>query len=243
LAKSLSDWLADDVEAVKDQPVPWLSQHHFFRDPPRATYSNLSYFFSPADGIILYQTTVDPEEPVVEIKGRPYSLRDAMRDPTYDCPSLVVAIFMTFYDIHVNRVPYPGTLSYRYLEPIDTYNHPMLALEKRLLDDLQIALGDAEYLHYNQRMLNRFDSVQLGRPYYVLQVADYDVDCILPFEVRQHQPCLQGERFSQIRFGSQVDLIVPLSQRHELTPVQEVGWHVEAGADPLIAVQERSGAR
>jgi phosphatidylserine decarboxylase len=221
---------------VKDKPVQWLSEHYFFRDPPRPTYSNLSYFFAPADGVILYQAVVKPQDPIVEIKGRAYSLRDAMRDPAYDSPSLVLGIFMTFYDVHVNRVPYPGSLTYRRLEPIDTFNHPMLGLEKRLLDELQLSLGDADYLHYNQRMLNRIDSIQLGQPYYILQVADYDVDRIVPFEVRQRQPRLQGERFSQIRFGSQVDLVVPLLDLHDFEPVQEVGDHVEAGLDPVILV-------
>jgi hypothetical protein len=45
---------------------------------------------------------------------------------------------------------------------------------------------------------------------------------------------LQGRRFSQIRYGSQVDLIVPLSSRFDFTTIQETGDHVEAGVDPLI---------
>jgi phosphatidylserine decarboxylase len=239
LAKSLAEWMATDVAPVKDKSVGWLSAHHFFRDPPRPTYSDASYFFSPADGIILYQKMVEPDAPIVEIKGRPYSLRDAMRDVDYDHPSLVIGIFMTFYDVHINRVPYPGLLSYRYLEPINTHNHPMLDVEKVLVDDLRVSLNEAAYLHHNQRMLNRFDSMQLGQAYYVLQIADYDVDCITPFDVRQHQPRLQGARFSQIRYGSQVDLIVPLSDQQKFIPLQKVGHHVEAGNDPVILVRSK----
>jgi phosphatidylserine decarboxylase len=236
VAKALHEWVADDVMAVKDESVQWLSERYFFRDPPRPTYSDLSYFFAPADGILLYQKVVKGNEPLVDIKGRTYSLREAMRDPSYDRPSLVIGIFMTFYDVHVNRVPYPGILSYRRLDPIDTYNHPMLSIERRLLDELRVSLDDATYLHYNQRMLNRIDAVPLGQPYFVLQIADYDVDCIVPFDVRQHQPRRQGERFSQIRFGSQVDLIAPLSDRYELNVLQEVGSHVEASVDPLVKI-------
>jgi phosphatidylserine decarboxylase len=238
LAKSLPDWLDQDVTPVKDKPVRWLSEQYFFRDPPRPTYSDLSYFFSPADGVILYQKVVKPDDPIIEIKGRSYSLQDAMRDVDYDSPSLVIGIFMTFYDVHINRVPYPGRLSYRPLEAIDTYNHPMLDLETRLVDELCLSLDDADYLHYNQRMLNRIDSLELGQSYYVLQIADYDVDRIVPFDVRQHQPRRQGQRFSQIRFGSQVDLIVPLSGTHEFIPVQEAGRHVEAGIDALIKIRQ-----
>jgi phosphatidylserine decarboxylase len=238
LAKSLPDWITEDVKPVKDKGVQWLSELYFFRDPPRPTYSDLSYFFSPADGIILYQKVVKPDDPMIEIKGRSYSLQEAIRDFDYDCPSLVIGVFMTFYDVHVNRVPYPGRLSYRHLEAIDTYNHPMLTVETRLIDELRVSLDDAEYLHYNQRVLNRFDSTELGQSYFVLQIADYDVDRIVPFDVRQRRPRRQGERFSQIRFGSQVDLIVPLSEWHEFVPVQEVGSHVEAGVDALIEVRQ-----
>lgn len=236
MVKSLHDWVADDVMAMKGKSVQWLSEQYFFRDPPRPTYSDSSYFFSPADGVLLYQKVVKGDESLVEIKGRSYSLKEAMRDTAYDRQSLVIGVFMTFYDVHVNRIPYPGILSYRWLNPIDTYNHPMLRVEQRLLEELQLSLDDATYLHYNQRMLNRVDAVPLGQPYFVLQIADYDVDCIVPFDVRQHQPRRQGDRFSQIRFGSQVDLIAPLSDRYQLDVLQEVGSHVEAGVDPLVKI-------
>ncbi len=237
MAKTLQQWIAEDVQELQERSVDWLSQYHFFRDPPRPAFSDLSCFFSPADGVIVYQRVVDPDEPLLHLKGRPYSLQEAMRDDDYGHRSLVVGIFMTFFDVHVNRVPYPGRLSYQVLDPVDTYNHPMLDVEKNLLERLRIDLSKGEYLRHNQRMLNRVDSVQLGGPYYLLQIADYDVDCITPFELRQNRPRMQGERFSQIRFGSQVDLIVPLSPRYELEPLQTVGTHVEAGLDPVVAVR------
>lgn len=240
MAKSLPDWIRSDVEEFRDKPVSWLSQYHFFRDPIRPTYSNTSFFYSPADGIILYQQTVEPDESIVDIKGKPYSLRDAMREPGYDKPSLVIGIFMTFFDVHVNRIPYPGRLSYKLLEPIDTYNHPMLDVEKSILDDLRISLSTASYLQHNQRVLNRIDSAQLGQSYFILQIADYDVDCVTPFELKQNQPCDQGHRFSQIRYGSQVDLIVPLSDRFDFVPLVPPGTHVEAGIDPLIEIKEKN---
>jgi phosphatidylserine decarboxylase len=240
MAKKLEDWLDSEAQPFREKSISWLSQYHFFRDPMRPTYSDLSYFFSPADGIILYQRTVRPNECIVEIKGRAYSLRDALRDPEYDAPSLVIGIFMTFLDVHINRIPYPGQLSYKALDSIDTYNHPMLDVENGLLDDLHISTDAMEYLHQNQRMLNRIYSMQLGLSYYLLQIADYDVDCITPFELKQNQPAYQGERFSQVRYGSQVDLIVPLSSRFDFTTLQNTGDHVEAGIDPLIKVTHKT---
>jgi phosphatidylserine decarboxylase len=239
VAKKLAEWIASDVAPVRDKSMEWLSSQYFFRDPCRPTYADLRYFFSPADGVILYQRTVRPDECVVDIKGRPYSLREALRDPSYDHESLVIGVFMTFYDVHINRVPYPGRLSYKELDPIDTNNHPMLDVEIELLEKLRISTDSLEYLHHNQRVVNRIDSMQLGLRYHVLQIADYDVDCIMPFRMKQNEPYDQGERFSQIRYGSQVDLVVPLSRRYEFLTVQATGDHVEAGVDPVIEVRER----
>jgi len=86
MSKSMRDWIEQDVAPVRDKPISWLSQHYFFRDPSRPLISDSSYFFSPADGIILYQKVVEPGEPLVEIKGRFYSLRDVTLDPNRDRP-------------------------------------------------------------------------------------------------------------------------------------------------------------
>ncbi len=236
MPKTLEEWISEDVAPVQDRSIVWLSEQHFFRDPVRPTFSDTSFFFSPADGVILYQKEVDPDESIVDIKGVSYSLRDALRDGSYDKRSLVIGIFMTFYDVHINRVPYPGRLSYRMLEPIDTYNHPMLALEKTILDELRVPAAGEVYMRQNQRMLNRIECTDLGLTYYVLQIADYDVDSIMPFELSQNEPCYQGERFSMIRYGSQVDLVIPLSDQWELTTIQPDGVHVEAGLDPLVRI-------
>jgi len=242
MAKTIRSWIESDVTPFRDKSLAWLAESHFFRDPCRPTFSDLRYFFSPADGIILYQRTVKPDECVVDIKGRPYSLRDALRDPCYAQDSLVIGVFMTFFDVHVNRIPYPGRLSYRQLDPIDTHNHPMLDVEREILDDLRVSTDAMEYLHNNQRMVNRVHSAPFGGTYYILQIADYDVDCITPFWTQQNQLCDQGQRFSQIRYGSQVDLIAPITDRFELHTVQSTGDHVEAGLDALIEVKERPNA-
>lgn len=240
MAKNLQDWLANDVQPYREKSVSWISQFHFFRDPIRSTYSDLSCFFSPADGIILYQRTLHPDQCLVEMKGRSCSLRDAMRRPAYHAESLVIGIFMTFFDVHTNRIPYPGSISYAELELLDTYNHPMLDVEKSILRDLRISSDSLDYLHHNQRVLNRIYSPYLGQEYYVLQIADYDVDCIVPYKLKQNRPVAQGQRFSQVRYGSQVDLIVPLSPRFDFEPVQDIGDHVEAGIDPVIRVREKA---
>lgn len=234
MAKTMEEWLKTDVQPFREKSISWISQHHFFRDPSRPTYADRKRFFSPADGIIIYQREVNPDEAIVMIKGKNYTLRDALRDKEFSSRCLVIGIFMTFFDVHVNRIPYPGLLSYKELDAIDTFNHPMLEVETGIFEDLRIPVESLGYLHHNQRMVNRVFSSELGLAYYILQIADYDVNCVTPFELKQNKAVGQGERFSMVRYGSQVDLIVPLSPRFEYKLLQERGTHVEAGLDPLI---------
>lgn len=243
MAKTLREWLDTDVAEVRKRPMRWLSEEFFFRDPSRSIYSDASYFFAPADGIILYVKRVCPDQPIVDIKGRPYSLCASMRDETFDKESLVIGIFMTFYDVHINRIPYAGRLSYKELDPIDTYNYPMIDVERDLLDEITPYTRQARYLFNNQRVLNRIFSLDLRQQYYVLQVADYDVDSITPFRLKQNQPFTQNQRFSQIRYGSQVDLIIPLSDAFVYQPLLQQGMHVEAGVDPLVRILRNSHSK
>ena len=236
MTKPLKEWIETDVAGQRKQPLKWISEEHFFRDPSRPVFSDCAYFFAPADGIILYQRDVHPADCLVEIKGKAYSLRQAMQDETFDTQCLVVGIFMTMYDVHINRLPFKGFLFYKQLDPLRTLNRPMLDVEHGLVDDLAIDYDRADYLHSNQRVLNRVYAPDLQQYYYILQIADYDVDCVTPFNLRQNVPVAQNRRFSQIRFGSQVDLIVPVSERYRFELIQTVGVHVEAGVDPLIRI-------
>ncbi|MEN8303806.1 MAG: phosphatidylserine decarboxylase [Campylobacterota bacterium] len=236
MAKTLDEWVETDVSKVKGSSMRWLSEEFFFRDPSRPLYADSSYFFAPADGVILYAKTVKPDESIVDIKGKSYSLRDAMHKDEYDKESLVIGVFMTFYDVHINRIPYRGRLSYKELANISSYNLPMLDIEKKIIDELKLNTVNAEYLFKNQRILNTVFSMDLGQEYYILQIADYDVDCITPFRLKQNQSFTQNQRFSQIRYGSQVDLIIPLSKFFKYEPVLNVGMHVEAGVDPLVKI-------
>ena len=240
MAKALQEWIDTDVSKVRDKPMRWLSEEYFFRDPNRAIYSDSSYFFAPADGIILYADVVQADASIVDIKGKSYSLQDAMRKKEYTKESLVIGIFMTFYDVHVNRIPYSGRLTYEELETISSYNLPMLDVEKSLVDAIKPNVSEAEYLFSNQRILNTVFSIELKQEYYILQIADYDVDCITPFNLKQNRSFSQNQRFSQIRYGSQVDLIIPLSDNYEFISLLDVGMHVEAGVDPIVKIVKKA---
>lgn len=235
MAKTLDQWIATDVAKAEKLGIDKLSTEFFFRDPPRPNYIDHEHFYSPADGVILYQKFIsDPTQPVVEIKGMNYTLQDVMGDPDYNTPSLVIGVFMSFYDVHINRIPYGGILKYSRLEPIESTNKPMLAIEKDILNKT-INPDNLEYLKFNERMLNTIYSPSLDYTYHVLQIADEDVNVIAPFH-EQYSSLVQNERFSLIRWGSQCDLVLPLDSRYKFEIVQDNHVHVEAGIDPLVKV-------
>ena len=70
MAKGLREWVDQEVTPVKEKPLRWLAEEYFFRDPTRPALTDTSYFFSPADGVIVYQQTVMPDEPILDIKGK-----------------------------------------------------------------------------------------------------------------------------------------------------------------------------
>ena len=236
MAKSLKQWINTDVAKAEKLGVTKLSTEFFFRDPPRPNFIDHEHFYSPADGVILYQKYInDPTEAIVEIKGINYTLQDVMGDPDYNQPSLVIGVFMSFYDVHINRIPYGGVLKYKRLDPIESTNKPMLAIEKDILNKT-INPDNLEYLKFNERMLNTIYSPSLDYTYHVVQIADEDVNVIAPFAPQQNHLFAQNERFSLIRWGSQCDLVLPLDNRYKFEICQEDTYHVEAGLDQLVKV-------
>jgi len=239
MAKTLQEWIKTDVAKAEKMSIGQLSNQFFFRDPIRPNYIDNEHFYSPADGTILYQKFIkDPSEPVVEIKGINYTLQDVMCDKDYNKPSLVVGIFMSFYDVHINRIPYGGYLSYKAIDAIESMNKPMLATEKDIFNGA-VNPNNLEYLKYNERMWNKIYSPSLDYTYYLIQIADEDVNVIAPFTTTQNDLFVQNERFSLIRWGSQVDLVLPLDERFDFELCLEDTMHIEAGIDKLIKIKTK----
>jgi len=238
MAEKLEDWLNGEVAELSKLPIGELSNTFFFRDPLRPTYIDSEHFYSPADGTILYQKMVIPGAPccenIVEIKGKNYTLQDVMGDKDYNKPSLVIGIFMSFYDVHINRIPYSGTIKYNRLEPIESTNKPMLAVEKDILNKV-INPNNMDYLKNNERVLNTVYNSSLDYTYYIVQIADEDVNVIAPFK-QQGDLCTQNERFSLIRWGSQVDLVLPIDNRYQFELLLKETMHINAGLDKLIKI-------
>lgn len=242
MALSLQKWDASlgPIENFSKQNVFKMQSETFLRDPMRAMYQNKNYFYSPADGIILYQHVLKPTEKIVEVKGVHYDLQDIMEDYTFDKTCLVIGIFMTFFDVHINRVPYGGFLKHKLLSPTSTYNRPMLFVEKNIFKNrIMDAYKNMDYIKTNARMLNTFYNPRLDYTYYLTQIADDEVNVITHFTTEQNLWFNQNERFSLIRWGSQVELILPIDKRYKFTPIWPDHFHVEAANDKLVQIEKK----
>ena len=145
---------------------------------------------------------------------------------------------MTFYDVHVNRIPYGGMLKFRYLTPIVSTNKPMDDVENDILKHKIGKAYDAMgiYLKYNARMVNEIYIPELNYKYYLTQIADDEVNVISHFTTQQNQFFHQNQRFSFVRWGSQVELVLPIDKRFKFKTLVPQYHHVKGCLDALVKI-------
>ena len=240
MALKKDDWIAKVARPFWKKSTELQDYQLFMRDDPRPVILDPTAFYSCADGIVLYNKIVKNAQEKVEVKGVPYSVDDIMGKDILDGPCLICGVFMTFADVHINRVPYTGTLEYERMDPITTMNWSMDAQEEKIFgtkikQGKKVSGVKNQYLYNNARMLNTFYVPEKDYKYYIVQVADYDVNTILPFATKQKSMMLQGDRFSFIRWGSQCDIIMPLRKDLKIEPLIGKDFHVEAGVDKIAS--------
>ena len=150
----------------------------FFRDPVRTTPSAANLIVSPADGLV---TMIAKVPPPPELSGP-----DELDAGTYTR----VSIFMSVFDVHINRSPIAGRVRKIAYVP-----------GKFLNADLDKASEDNERQHF---LVEGPDGLKIG----FTQIAGLIARRILAF-VRQGDPVEAGERVGLIRFGSRVDVYLP----------------------------------
>jgi phosphatidylserine decarboxylase len=224
----------DDIQIIKEHTIGEVMEKDFFRDPLRTITLNRDLFYAPADGIVLYAKEIEADEPY-QVKGADFTIRDMLADENYKEKSLVVSIFMTALDVHINRVP----SSCYYLDahstpPLQTHGVSMVMEENDLLEDFNYKKEDLEYLRYNEKLVSVFHCPAIKGRFYIVQVADKDVDACLTWHKGQF--LTQGERFGQIRLGSQCDLVIPLKKGIKYETLVKPLLHVEAGIDPVLKI-------
>jgi phosphatidylserine decarboxylase len=234
---SIKEWLeTPEIKEIRDKHTPGRSYSvDFFRDPLRSIKYNPSVLYAPADGVVLYaRSNVKPDD-FLEIKGKNFSLKEMLFDDKYDQKSLVIGIFMTCYDVHVNRVPCSTFMTeVRSAPHLFTRNSSMLLIENDLIKKDDYDPDGLAYLFANERKVSVCYSARLQGKYYIVQVADKDIDVIVNWG--QGKYFTQGERFGQIRFGSQCDLVIPMGEKIEYEILVKSLDHVEAGLDPVVGI-------
>lgn len=215
-----------------------LLTKEFTRDPFRAVYFDKHFMLSPADGFVLYNKVVDPDQDIINVKGGDYTVNTLLREKIKE-KCLVIGIFMTCIDVHINRLPTSGFLSFERLPCLKVMNMSMRPIERQILDNLGIDYNDCKYAFYNEAYKNKIIAPYLDQYYYLLQIADFEVDVVAHFG-DQNAFFTQGERFSVVRFGSQCDLIIPLhkgkAKFKSLIPTDSV-YHLKAGVDQIVKIE------
>jgi len=148
----------------------------FFRDPVRTTPTGDDLIVAPADGLVtMIQRVAIPRELV---------------DQLGDQPLVRVSIFMSVFDVHINRTPIPGTI-----------REVVYISGKFLNADLDKASDENERQHI---VVEGRDGRRIG----FTQIAGLVARRIVGF-VKPGDMVATGQRIGLIRFGSRVDVFLP----------------------------------
>ncbi len=163
----------------------------FFRDPDRIIPDRNGLVVSPADGKVIITETVTSS-------------------PLGEGHCLKISIFMSVFNVHVNRIPCDGTIT-------RIVYHP----GKFFSANLDKASDQNEH---NQVFL-RTDS---GIPVCVVQIAGLVARRIICY-LNGDEAVARGQRFGMICFGSRLDVFLPTETKLQV----KVGDKVKAGSSVL----------
>jgi phosphatidylserine decarboxylase len=150
----------------------------FFRNPRRASPAGAGLILSPADGLVSQILTVE----------RPRQLlgEGALEPGT----ATRISIFMSVFDVHINRAPIAGTVTRMAYVPGAFLNA-----------DLDKASEENERQYF---LIEGADGTKVG----FTQIAGLIARRIIGF-VREGSIVGTGQRVGLIRFGSRVDVFLP----------------------------------
>ena len=180
-------------------PAAWVVW--FFRDPGRQGPAGEGLFLSPADGRVSDVTHVGADS----VLGR-----EGTR----------IGIFMSIFDVHVNRAPEAGRvvrIDYRRGAFLDA--------------------RDADAAERNESATIHVTCTRAGRTYpmIVRQVAGLIARRIVT-DLAEGRVLRRGERIGMVKFGSRVELILPKELCGEVRVAP--GRRVRAGVTVLVAAPE-----
>ena len=150
----------------------WIA--YFFRDPPRVTPLREGLVVAPGDGRV---SAIERVKPPAELGFG-------------DTPRVRVSIFLSVFDVHINRTPVAGRVARLIYTPGSFLN---ASLDKASEENERRAL-----------VITRADGTEVG----VVQIAGLIARRIVTF-AKEGDTVGAGERFGLIRFGSRVDVYLP----------------------------------
>jgi len=156
----------------------------FFRNPHRSIPEDPKAIVCPADGKILEVEDI-PSAGLIPV------------------PCRKISIFMSPFDVHVNRVPASGTLKRKVHRPGKFY---VASLPKASTKNERVEL-----------LIETPDGFKLG----VVQIAGRMARRIVCYP-GEGDPVEKGKRFGLIRFGSRVELFLPQDVSVSVQPGQSV---------------------
>ncbi|HUL38258.1 MAG TPA: phosphatidylserine decarboxylase family protein [Thermodesulfobacteriota bacterium] len=160
---------------------------YFFRNPRRVIPNLQNIILSPADGRIIH-------------------VGECQEDRFLKAKVLKVSIFMSLFDVHLNRVPISGKVLERNYLP---GRFLVASVEKSSLLNEQNAV-----------ILETEDRIKI----LLIQIAGFVARRIVCY-AKTGDTLRKGEIFGLIRFGSRVDLYLPPAVK----PIVRVGQHVKGG--------------
>ncbi|MCK5076118.1 MAG: phosphatidylserine decarboxylase family protein [Calditrichia bacterium] len=145
---------------------------YFFRDPERRVTSDANTIFSPADGKVVL-------------------IKEVLEQEFFKGPALQISIFLSVFNVHVNRIPISGKVEYfKYKEG------KFLAAFKHEASDSN-----------EQTMIGI--SGNKGKVLFK-QIAGIIARRII-CTVKEGDEATQGDRMGMIKYGSRVDVFLPVS--------------------------------
>ncbi len=163
----------------------------FFRDPARTPVQQERVLVAPADGKVI---RIDRVENHAFVGG----------------PAIKVSIFLSVFDVHVNRVPAAGKIDFVKYNPGKFF----------------VAYADKASDLNEQTEIGM--TANTGHKLVFKQIAGIIARRIV-CDLTQGAQVAAGERFGMIRFGSRAELIVPAGSNIEV----KVGDHVAGGTSVI----------
>ena len=178
----------------------WLFS--FFRDPERAITSDASAMVSPADGLV---------SDVVEMESC---------DLLNNQPAVRVGIFLSVFNVHVNRAPCDGTVAsviYKRGKFVNALSHAQASSDNESNAIILFEPGTTEPVAAIKQIVGLIARRIICTP-------------------RTGDVVARGQRIGMIKFGSRTELYIP----KRLAPVLKVkqGDKVRGGVDVLATVNK-----